>query len=177
VVPTRLATVYEDDRGVRAMLQWHRDRLVAALRRVEGRQEWGVKAYGVRDDQRSSRPADPGDQAREGAGTAYLRRRQAALSSRETLRRSTIEGAEALYALLSALAVAARRHRPQDPHLSGDPRWMVLNAAYLLDNGRVEAFGTAVTRSATAHPELAVELTGPWPPYSFAVLDDAREES
>ena len=30
----------------------------------------------------------------------------------------------------------------------------------------------SVAGQATAHPELRIELTGPWPPYSFAGPDD-----
>jgi hypothetical protein len=46
---------------------------------------------------------------------------------------------------------------------------MVLNAAYLLDaEGEIgNRFAAAVAEMASAHPELRMELTGPWPPYSF----------
>jgi hypothetical protein len=50
----------------------------------------------------------------------------------------------------------------------------LLNAAYLLDASAVVTFTAAVAGLATAHPELRVELTGPWPPYSFAGEDDAE---
>ena len=49
---------------------------------------------------------------------------------------------------------------------------MLLNAAYLLDASDGTSFTAAVAAEATAHPELRVELTGPWPPYSFAGGDD-----
>jgi hypothetical protein len=51
---------------------------------------------------------------------------------------------------------------------------MLLNAAYLLDAADGATFTAAVAGQATAHPELRVELTGPWPPYSFADGDDDR---
>jgi hypothetical protein len=46
---------------------------------------------------------------------------------------------------------------------------MVLNAAYLLDAGGEigDRFAATVAELASAHPELRIELTGPWPPYSF----------
>ena len=49
---------------------------------------------------------------------------------------------------------------------------MLLNAAYLLDAADGVSFTAAVAGQATAHPELRIELTGPWPPYSFAGDDD-----
>jgi hypothetical protein len=174
VAPTRLATVYDDDSGVREMLRQHREPLTAALARVDGRQEWGVKAYAQR-----AQPSTTSPQAQQGesasSGTAYLRNRQAALSTRETSKRTAMAGAEALHATLSEAVVAATRHRPQDPKLSGDDRWMILNASYLLDSGAAEAFTSRVAGAAHAHPELAVALTGPWPPYSFAVIDDQSD--
>jgi hypothetical protein len=45
---------------------------------------------------------------------------------------------------------------------------MILNAAYLLDSARREDFAAAVTALAGRHPGVRLELTGPWPPYSFA---------
>jgi hypothetical protein len=48
---------------------------------------------------------------------------------------------------------------------------MLLNAAYLLAADQATDFNAAVAAQATAHPELRIELTGPWPPYSFAADD------
>lgn len=173
-VPTRLATVYEDDDGVRAMLAEHHDGLVTALRRIAGHEEYGVKAYAERAEPAS--PAPSGASTGTGAGTAYLRRRRAALAARDASRQAALAGAEAVHGQLSAQASAARRHRPQDPRLSGDQRLMVLNAAYLLDHDQAPAFLEAVDAAQRAHPELAVALTGPWPPYSFAAIDDTAPD-
>src|SRR5262249_2577464 len=45
---------------------------------------------------------------------------------------------------------------------------MVLNASYLLDDQRADDFAAAVAALAEQHPGVRLELTGPWPPYSFA---------
>jgi len=171
VLPSRMATVYADDAGVRSALREQGDAFSAALRRVEGRHEWGVKAYRARPHPSPPEPdLAPRDTA--GSGTAYLRRRQAALTAQDESRRSAAAGAETLHSQLSRLAVSVRRHRPQAPQLSGDDRTMVLNAAYLLDDNQADAFSEMVTALARTDPELAVELTGPWPPYSFATVDE-----
>ena len=49
---------------------------------------------------------------------------------------------------------------------------MVLNAAFLVDEDRVPDFCEEVRALADDRPDGAVVLTGPWPPYSFATLDD-----
>jgi len=106
------------------------------------------------------------------SGTAYLRRRQAALSSRDAARQRVWGAADAVHSQLSTLAVATHRHRPQDQRLTGDERAMILNAAYLVDDARVAEFARAVASAAREHSSLALELTGPWPPYSFAAVEE-----
>jgi hypothetical protein len=81
-------------------------------------------------------------------------------------------GAQAVHAELTAKAGATRLHLPQSVQLGGVRRPMLLNAAYLLDAAGSVTFTAAVAGQATAHPELRIELTGPWPPYSFAGPDD-----
>ncbi|MCM0679002.1 GvpL/GvpF family gas vesicle protein, partial [Micromonospora phytophila] len=82
--------------------------------------------------------------------------------------RIAADAAAAVHAALAGQAVAARRHAPQDRRLSGAPTAMVLNGAYLVDQGTFAGFRDLVGSLAHRHPELRLELTGPWPPYSFA---------
>jgi gas vesicle protein GvpL/GvpF len=162
VIPARLATVYHDDDGIRRALAEQQDAFEGALDRIEGRQEWGVKVYA------EPMPAADEERARPTSGAAYLRSRESALHQRERAQRSVLAGAEAVHRALLPFVIAIQRHRPQDERLSGDRRWMVLNDAYLVAEDRVDAFTTAVRDAARQQPDLAVELTGPWPPYSFA---------
>ena len=75
--------------------------------------------------------------------------------------------ARAVHADLSSRAEQARLYPPQAAQLTGHREAMLLNAAYLLEAGRADGFASAVEAAAAAHEELRVELTGPWPPYSF----------
>ncbi len=173
LLPTRLATVYSSDTTMAEVLALHRQELRAALRQVGGRVEWGVKAYATPASQEHAAQAEEPAAAAAGgggagAGVAYLKRRRAQLTARESSRQAAVTGARAIHAQLSGRAAQARLHPPQSPQLSGDRTPMLLNAAYLLDAGASAGFASAVAAAATAHPELRLELTGPWPPYSFA---------
>ncbi|MFD0534211.1 GvpL/GvpF family gas vesicle protein [Actinomadura luteofluorescens] len=100
-------------------------------------------------------------------GTAYLRRRQQERRRRADAGRRVGEQADAVHAELADHAVASRHHPPQDPRLSGRDGTQILNVAYLLDEEQVEGF-LAVTRAAAEKlAGIEVEVTGPWPPYSF----------
>jgi Gas vesicle synthesis protein GvpL/GvpF len=174
LVPMRLATVYANGAGVAAMLDERATDLRAALSRISAHQEWGVKAYAQQSEPGSPAAAEPARSgaARAGPGASYLRRRRDELSAHSQARHDAIASAEAVHIRLSGLAAEARLHPPQAPQLTGIRSQMLLNAAYLLDEERAEEFADAVTALAREHPGVRLELTGPWPPYSFAGLPD-----
>ncbi len=174
-VPARLGTVYHDDAGVRTVLRERREEFTAVLDRVAGREEWGVKAYATD----TAAPPSPPPAARvtapgmapgpggSGPGAAYLRRRRAELGAAERRRQAALDGAEEVHATLAGHAEQASRHPPQDRNLSGQPDPMVLNGAYLVGVAAADRFSAAVASLAGRFPGLRLQLTGPWPPYSF----------
>ncbi|MCO5997184.1 GvpL/GvpF family gas vesicle protein [Actinoallomurus rhizosphaericola] len=167
--PVRIATVYRDDDRVRELLRERRDELTEVLGRVVGRVEWGVKAYGTAEA--AQEPSGGDDAANEKPGMAYLRRRRLQQQSREEASRRLAEQAQEIHATLSEHAVASRQHPPQDPRLSGHEGTMILNVAYLLDEDRAETLAAAADELAARMPGVRIELTGPWPAYSFTELD------
>lgn len=174
-VPFRLATLYLGDERVRGLLVGYHDELGAALDRLAGRTEWGVKATADPDaftlpvQQPAAAPAGGG------AGTAYLLRRKAQLAAAQDGERRAAAIAEELHTALAQMSVAARRHPPQDPQLAGTHAWMVLNGTYLVDDPSGEDFAAAVRTLEANYPGVRLELTGPWPPYSFASIGQVRE--
>lgn len=178
VVPARLAIIYNSDERVAHGLADRHDELAAALEWITGREEWGVKAYAVPDrdvvrapDADSASPSDasPDD---AGPGAAYLRRRKAELAARQQGQQAAAAAAEEVHAALAVHAVAARRHPLQDRRLSGAATAMVLNGAYLIEREGVRRFAAEFHRLASRSWPIRLELTGPWPPYSFV---DTRE--
>jgi hypothetical protein len=169
--PLRLATVFLGEDSVREQLaQWH-DSAERALNRIEGREEWSVKAY-VDPSARSAQVEDTDAQEPGvGAGKAYLLKRRAATQRRETAAQEDAEVAEQLHAEIQSSAVAGRRLAPQDRRLTGHVGEMILNGTYLVDRGEVAAFKAAVDAVAAQHGHVRVEVAGPWPPYSFATLE------
>lgn len=183
LLPVRLATVYGDDTAVCAALTDHRDQLRDTLRRLGGRVEWGVKAYAAPESgseaERVPAAREPvgagagtGPSPNGGTGLAYLKRRRAELAAGRESRTAVVNSARDVHARLAGHAEAAMLRPPQSAQLSGIRLLMLLNAAYLVKVGDGTSFTAAVAGEATAHPELRIELTGPWPPYSFVGDDD-----
>jgi hypothetical protein len=163
--PMRLATICFDDDAVRARLrEWHVD-LTHVLDRVEGCAEWSVKVLAPP----AAAPAPTDDAPVSGAD--YLRRRKAAVEQRADADASAARAAEAVDEELNQLARASRRLPAQDPRLSGLQGSMVLNAAYLVAHEDSAAFEDRIHALATNHSGVVVDARGPWPPYSFAMLE------
>ncbi|MGK5555893.1 GvpL/GvpF family gas vesicle protein [Actinomadura kijaniata] len=179
--PVRIATLYRDDARIVEVLTRGRQQFTQVLDRVTGRSEWGVKAYAHPEayNDPQDQPDQPGEpdqleqvagqatESAQGAGTAYLLRRQRQRRQRQDASRRIAQQAEAIHAELADHAVATRHHPAQDPRLSGREGTQILNTAYLLDDEQVEGF-TAVARAIDQRlTGITVEVTGPWPPYSF----------
>jgi hypothetical protein len=167
VLPFRLATVFRGPEAVAELLDARSGELSAALERIRGRREWGVKAYAVRPEPAtasapSERPAS------ERPGTDYLLRKRGQRDAAARTTRAAEEQADRLHRTLVARASAARSYPPQDPRLSGRNEPMVLNATYLVAESDEQLLAETVTGSEWTN--LEVELTGPWAPYSFAEL-------
>jgi len=173
--PLRLATICLDDDGVRARLdEWH-DALETALDRVQGRAEWAVKAY-ARTGPSEQAPAEVADDQGtpgKGAGLAYLQRKKGQAHQQAQSQERAMQVAEQVHEALAARCVASRRLAPQDPRLTGHEGAMTLNGAYLVDEAEGDAFAAAVQELAETYPDAHLTLAGPWPPYSFASLDQS----
>jgi Gas vesicle synthesis protein GvpL/GvpF len=168
VVPMRLATVYHCDASVLTMLRDRAADFRAALSRLATCREWGVKAFAAAPDPGPPGPPAGQDGRASRPGTAYLRRRQAQLTSRADARQEAMAGARAVHDELSRLSVSARLYPPQAPDLAGQRAPMVLNAAYLVADERAGEFAAAVSDLTGRHRSVRLGLTGPWPAYSFA---------
>ncbi|MGN6105154.1 MAG: GvpL/GvpF family gas vesicle protein [Kofleriaceae bacterium] len=160
VLPFRLGTALRDRDDVRRYLSERADALHAGLRHVAECQEWGVT---VRDDGgvegASAAPADPGPIT----GTAFLARRRqevAAANQRRRARHYASSDVAAELRMRSVDAVAGRQRSDE----------IVLDESYLVRRDAEPAFVDAVDRCGDRLLEqgLFLQLTGPWPPYSFA---------
>jgi hypothetical protein len=164
--PMRLATIFRDDEGVRRRLAEQHDRIAAVLDRVEGHEEWSLKVLTrARDEARTTA-------GRPSSGAEYLRRRQEEKRAGDSEQRDAQVVADDVHDTLVRLAAASRRLPPQDPRLTGHTGTMVHNAAYLVPRSLSDRFTAAIAELTADHQEVLIDARGPWPPYSFAMLDE-----
>jgi Gas vesicle synthesis protein GvpL/GvpF len=175
-IPFRLATIHNGDHRVLEVLHRGHRKFNAALDRLAGRVELGVKVYA---EPASAVPAVPAAENGSAAtpashrpGRDYLRRRKAQADQRDDARRRATEALGRVDHALAGLAADHRHHAPQSSQLSGVGGDNVLNAAYLVDAEAVATFMERVDTLDSELPQTRIVVTGPWAPYSFAVLDD-----
>jgi hypothetical protein len=168
VIPVRPATIYRDDRRVCQLLLNEHEDIDMALRRVSGRDELGVKAY-----------ADPKSLAIQGdlihsasmeglSPAAHLLRRRRQLAAQHEGYRLAAAEADRIHAVLLRCAVDGKRRSPIAESPSGKEPWTVLNGSYLVDDDVVGVFMGTITALERSTARITIEVTGPWPPYSFA---------
>lgn len=164
--PLRLATICLDDEGVRRRLDEWFFALEQILDRVEGRMEWSVKVFAP--EERVPTAVAAGGHL---GGAEYLRTKRAATEARAAAEEVAARVGDEVHDALSSVSVASRRLHPQDPRLTGRPGTMLLNGAYLIDTDIGEAFEARVAALAESNPSVEISCAGPWPPYSFAMLE------
>jgi hypothetical protein len=165
VVPFRLCTIYSSPERLDAMLEREALTLTAALDRLDGMQEWGVKAFLAP----AAAAVAAGPEPEPATGTEYLIRKRERREAADSGREEAEEVVAGIHTRLTERAAAAALSRPQDRRLSGRDAEMVLNAAYLVAADEADAFRTAVEELGRRHEAdgVELELTGPWPPHHF----------
>jgi len=172
IVPLRICTIFADESGVTRMLSDQETALRGALDALAGRQEWGVKLLVDRAAlENVAAERLPPEEAAEaqGAGGAYMLRRRHERHLREEADRLAEGLADDVPARLLDWASDAVVNPPQNRELSGHEGDMLLNAAYLVEIGKVDRLRELVDELQERHRGLGarLELTGPWPPYNF----------
>ena len=156
VLPMRFGSVLGDDDAVGQMLVGRVEELSAALRRVSGAVELGVRA--AWDPEAIANDRDLVAGAR-GQGTAYL-------LGRSESRRRAHELAERLDRSLAGLSRTRVQRLLTSPSLP-------VSAAYLVDRTGVDAYRGRIA-TLDAHVDHAeIVWTGPWPPYSFTAAEES----
>ena len=165
VLPLRFGTVVPDEGAARTLLRAHVGAAREQLRRIGTAREWGVRL--VRTLPADDEPALAGGARRAGlSGTEYLTRRRQALQRADDVTRAAADCAERLQDSLAGHVTESLR-RGGSPGSS-----LLLDMAYLVPT-ETEAEFLGQVQHLTEDLEtqgLALEVTGPWPPYSFVAL-------
>lgn len=172
VVPTRLCTIFRDEKQLREMMSREGPALLDALEHLEGKSEWGVKAFaepGALERAALERAEEGAEEGPVSPGAAYMDRRRRESRARENAEEIADGWAQAIHERFARCAAEALLNPLQRRELSGHDGDMLLNGVYLVENEEVDRFrelASELGEDNRAHGVL-VELTGPWPAYNF----------
>lgn len=173
VLPMQLFTLFTSDERAVQHVARQRKEILAILRRIEKKVEWGLRLTFDEAAVRTSLEASAGKRAKLEArsktatGTAYLARKRDLLDVTRGQLKAARGEADRLFAALKKEAAESRR-RSETEQASAGAR-LLLDAAFLVPASRTRAFRAAVGRQARkiGATGIVVSLTGPWPPYNF----------
>ena len=170
VLPFRMFSIFSSDARLRSTLGPARSRIAKALAAVDGRDEWVLRIGAPNPARSAAAAADATAASTAVSGTGFLQQKAAAKRARLELAARTKAETAVLYSSLEAVAGTATQ-RPIAPGTN-----LLLDAAFLVEKRKAAAFKRALSRTAQTLLDAgcAVSLTGPWPPYSFASIENRR---
>ncbi len=167
VLPMKFGRVYQHLDGLEESLRRDGEAIGAALRRLEGRAEWGLTLEWDPAAAGSLEEAGP-----DGPPGGYLARRRTEICRTGAAERAAREEAGRVHASLSRLADGEVLHPVRSRKAASRPA--VLRASYLVAHRDADAFRRAAAEALASAPDalrMTGEITGPWPPYNFSELD------
>jgi hypothetical protein len=162
VIPMKLFTLFTNDARALEEIRSGWTRVEAVIRKLSKHDEWSIRL--VFDDARA-----PIEDATLGSssGRGYL------MAKRQHLKATTAHTAamrKVAAAVLKALTPLARdaRQRPVATPPESKSR-LLLDAAFLVPRAKAARFRASAERQAKTFSSsgYALQVTGPWPPYSF----------
>jgi hypothetical protein len=107
------------------------------------------------------------------AGAAYMLGKKLARAAEQATERALSLAVQGSHQRLAGHTRAAIMSAPQPPQLHGRPSDMALNGTYLVPAESLDAFRAELVglEQSFGPRGFAYELTGPWPPYSFASIE------
>lgn len=171
VLPARFGALFSSLESLEALVEDHYEAILHFLGYADDKEEWAVKGlldreeaqrrWGVAESQEEAPSASP--------GRRYLMEQRHRVQAAQEVSSWARETDLALAAELERCAADFRRLRSLSQETSGRGTEMVFNWAFLVANRDREAFRGQVEKlgAEQASRGLVLELSGPWPPYSF----------
>ena len=189
VLPVRFGTLFLSQASLDRTVRAHHDEISAFLEQARGREEWAIKGYMDRKKALKQVCADLAEQAEAagppknspGTGVRYFEKKKMEQKADTLLTQTIHETVMAIADILEPMSVDMNERDLMSRAATGKETDMVLNWAALLEKEKIPGFRNQIDEVNDAYREngLALEFSGPWPPYSFCPAigtDDEKNE-
>jgi hypothetical protein len=166
VIPMSFGTVFKTREDIVELLRGAHSAFQDVLAKMENKVEFGVKVLWDRDAMIRQIEHDDEDIRRLKSeiatqkGSTYFARVQYGRLVDGALQSRSEQYVTEIFEALRDVCVASRANKP-----IGDK--MIMNAAFLVERDREDAFDTRVKALGGKYDTLTFRYTGPWPPYNF----------
>lgn len=187
VVPFKFGTILKDEEAASKMLREYEEKFKKLLSKFTGREEWGLKVYVdnqefknrlVKDKPRLRKLEKKRDTNRYPSGyrkgelskgAAYLLGRKMEEESKNDVTATLTNASGVIFQEAGKDAYEAKLNKTLPQKLTGKSKEMILNTAYLIEKEKVAHFCKQVKKLIEKYGSMGIEieLSGPWPPYSF----------
>jgi len=163
-------------------MERHEAELRDALQRLEDREEWGVRLYRRYDKliehlrHKPNNHAVGGGDSRQSPGKSYLQEKQRHNASREEAEKVSKATARRCRDELAGVAEQTTMLRLDSEPPARDQVQLILNTSHLVAQSQQQQFH-ALAESLAEEVEargFSLQVTGPWPPFSFVELDSTE---
>jgi hypothetical protein len=179
VLPAKFGAIYARADALLDALARHQTAILDQLDRLEGCDEFAVHVYAeARTVQLRVTEADEAnrrlrhDIATSSPGHAYFLERKLGDALAVARSRAVQEIGQEAYDRLAAMARDGQVRAPAGPEEGSDGETEVLRAAFLVARAETDRFLDELASLAAHREGLRAAHTGPWPPYSFAVMGE-----
>lgn len=154
-LPVRFDTLYPDEHALRASLREAASSLQAALERVAGHVEMGVRV-----EWRERQEAAPSEKGAVASGREYLERRRREFAAHEAQRARATKLLDRVEARVAPQGDLGVRTLLPAAGVAG-------SMAHLVHRQAVGVYRTRAAEAQAELPEVTLRVSGPWAPYSF----------
>jgi hypothetical protein len=184
VLPVRFGTIFASLANLEKVLQRHADTIAEFLTRLTDQEEWAVKGMldraGARDKLFALKLAREAESLEAlSPGKRYFEEQRLRAAGDQELKRWLKEVCRQLWTDLRNYAAEIQERRLLSRETTGSDQDMVWNWALLIPRQAVGGFKILIQdlNAQYAPRGLGLEVTGPWPPYSFCPALDMEPEA
>lgn len=177
LIPMRFGTIFKDTASLEEALKKDHSKIREVLERIQGRQEWSVKAYlkdkKIFEQMIKNKNKAIKEKEKEIAslpeGMAYFMEEELKELTSKEIEKELNNIAEFFFESLKKQVVSSVKNKILEKVLTGKREPMVLNAAYLIPEEKIEDFKKELENlnQQIQTEGFYLEYSGPWPAYNF----------
>jgi len=176
VIPCKFGTIYYSEESLKKFIEDYSGSLIENSNHIKGKEEWSVKIYCDRKtlseqiDELSEEAATLEKQIMASSpGKAFLLKRKKNDLVENEMDLLCKKYGQEYYNKFKNLSESANIDNLVPKEYTGRKDTMILNATFLVNKNKVSDFNGAFNslREKNGNSGFNIEVTGPWPPFSF----------